>query len=838
MQTTYWQEVCTRAQIFEKAFIWKFMKKILLVLILLVLSIDGTYAQVINPSNIQQVKVEELTDDQIRQIVEEMKKNRIGLNQISSIAQQKGIPSGEVTKLKSRIIGLNLDKELQYRDPSSSEQVVADRSMSDGNTVNIQDAGAMTERSISRSRIFGAELFNNKNLTFEPNLRMPTPSNYRLAAGDELMLDVYGYSEVQHSLKVSPEGYIRIPLLGPVYVNGLTIEEAKTRITKQLSTIYSGISAGNTFVQVSLGSIRSIQVLLIGEIMRPGTYTLPSLATIANALYVSGGPNENGSFRNIQVIRNGQPIVTFDLYDFIRKGDLTNNVVLQDQDIVKINPYNSRVELTGEVKRPAIFEVLPDETLEDVIIMAGGYTDISYKEIIRAYRIADKEREVVNISDSEIAGFQLRSGDKFFIDAILNRFKNRVIISGSVFHPGEYALEQNMQAIDLIKKADGVREEAFEGRALVFRLSEDHTPLTLSFDIREVLSGRQKVPLLREDSVVIYSKTALREPYQVKISGEINKPGYYNFFDSLRIEDLVLMAGGFRDAASMKKIEISRRIRNKEYNPEDSATTIITYFDIDKDLATTGSFVLGPFDEVIVRKSPNYQTQVNASISGEVVYPGSYSIHNKREKISDLLMRAGGLKQDAYPEGAVLRRKTFVTETDSILLNNKLQLYINKLKDSTDISNVRSSATQRDQLLGINLAEIIRRPGSKYDLFLEEGDEISIPQKLQTVQLFGEIFFPKKVRFDNSTRFRDYIRNAGGFTKGALKRRSYVVYANGDVMATRRLLFFNSYPKVKAGAEIYIPKKGDHRNMNTQEIIGISTGIASLALIIVTILSK
>ncbi|MGE7773609.1 SLBB domain-containing protein [Chitinophaga sp. NPDC101104] len=814
------------------------MKKILFVHILVLMTICGTYAQVISPMQVQQIKVDDLTDDQVRQIVEEMKKNRVGLNEISTIAQQKGIPSTEVSKLKNRITALNLEKELRYKNVSSAEQVTADRSMNDENTVKMEDAGALTERGIARSRVFGSELFSNKNLTFEPNLRMPTPPNYRLAAGDELMIDVYGYSEVQHTLKVSPEGYIRIPLLGPVYVSGLTMEEAKTRISKQLSTIYSGINSGKTFVQVSLGNIRSIQILLIGEIMRPGTYTLTSLSTVANALYVSGGPNNNGSFRKIQVIRNGSIITTFDLYDFLRSGDLTNNIVLQDQDIVKINPYDKRVELTGEVKRPAIFEVKADETLKDVIDLAGGYTDIAYKDIIRAYRINNKERAVVNVNAAEVPNFQLSSGDKFFIDAILNRFSNRVMISGSVFHPGEYALEKNMYVSDLIKKADGVREEAFQGRALVFRLSEDLTPLTLSFDVQDVLSGRSQLPLIREDSVVIYSKFGLREPYQLKIGGEVNNPGYFNYYDSLKIEDLILMAGGFRDAASMKKIEIARRIRDKEFNPQDSTTTIIAYFNVEKDLGDAADFVLQPFDEVTVRKAPAYQTQVNTTINGEVLYPGGYSINNKKEKISDLLNRAGGLMNTAYLEGAVLRRKTFINKTDSILLSNKLQLYINKLKDSSDISNIQYAASQQHQLLGINLPEILRKPGSKYDLYLEEGDEIFIPKKLQTIQLFGEIYFPKKVRFDKSIRFRDYVRSAGGFTKSALKRRSYIVYANGDVKATRRILFFNSYPKVKAGAEIYIPKKGDHRGMNTQEIIGLSTGIASLALIIVTILNK
>lgn len=816
------------------------MKKLILVQIFLLVGICA-FAQVpsINPAQIQQLKVENLSDEEIRQMVTEMKRNKISFGQIDSYAQQKSIPASEVAKLKDRIKMLNLDKELTGSDkPPAVEQELADRSVNDGTTISARDIEPMTEAERKRAKIFGAELFSNKNLTFEPNLRMATPPNYKLATGDELVIDVYGYSEVQHKLKVSPEGHVRIPYLGPVYVSGLTMDEAKNRITKQLSTIYGGIKSGNTFVQISLGSIRSIHVLLIGEVVRPGSYTLPSLATVANALYVSGGPDENGSFRDIQVIRNGQPVANFDLYDFLRDGDLNNNIVLQDQDIVKVNPYKTRVELTGEVKRPAIFEVKEGETLQDVINVAGGYTDISYKDVIRAYRINNKEREVVNISAAEVAAFQPRSGDKYFIDAILSRFTNRVMISGAVFHPGEYALENNMTVADLIKKAAGVKEEASQGRAIIFRLNEDYTPSGTSFSLQDVLSGKQTVTLNREDSVVIYSKLELREEYQVKIAGEVNNPGYFIYADSLHVEDLILMAGGLKDAASLKRVEVARRIRGKDYNPSDSAIAIVAQFDIAADLSPMAGFALQPFDEVMIRKSPTYVEQATVSIDGEVVYPGAYTISSKRERISDLMKRAGGIRPEAYAEGAVLLRKTFVNSSDSALLESKLQVYYNKLQDSADIYKVQNAVSRKDQLLGINLDEILKHPGSKFDLYLEEGDVIRIPKKLQTVQLFGEIYFPKKVRFDKGITFRDYIRGAGGFTNGALKRRSYVVYANGEVKSTLKILFFNRYPKVKPGAEIYIPKKGERKGLSGQEAIGITTGIASLALIIVTVLDK
>lgn len=813
------------------------MKKILLVQIFLLIGMCS-FAQVPSLQKAQQMKVDDLSDEQVRQIVAEMKRNKVSLDQIDSYAQQKGIPGDQVLKLKDRIRTLNLEKEFTNSSAETPRQGDTERTVDNENTLSARNIQPKSPEDKRRMKIFGAELFSNQNLTFEPNLRIATPPNYRLAAGDELVIDVYGYSEVQHKLKVSPEGYIRIPYLGPVYVNGLTMDEATTRVTKQLATIYGGIKSGNTFVQMSLGTIRSIKVLLIGEIDRPGSYTLPSLATVANALYVSGGPNENGSFRDIHVIRNGVPLVHFDLYDFLTNGDLSNNIVLQDQDIVKVNPYKTRVELIGEVKRPAIFEAKDNESLQDILNFAGGYTDNSYKEVIRVNRVNKKEREVVNISADQVSSFKLRSGDKYYIDAILNRFTNRVSINGAVFHPGEYALEGNMTVADLIKKADGVKEEASLPRAVIFRLKEDFTPSGISFNVQDVLSGKQTLILQREDSVVIYSKLNLREDYKVKISGQVNSPGYFNYADSLHLEDLILMAGGLKDAASLQRVEVSRRIRGKAYSLQDSVISIVAQFDLATDLSTMAGYALQPFDEVVVRRSPSYSEQASVSIDGEVVYPGAYTINSKREKISDLMKRAGGLRPEAYAEGAVLLRKTFVNASDSTLLDSKLQVFYNKLEDSTDINKMQNVVSRKEQLLGINLQKILEQPGSKFDLFLEEGDIIKIPKKLQTVQLFGEVYFPKKVRFDNNIGFREYINGAGGFTNGALKRRSYVVYANGEVKSTRKVLFFNRYPKVKPGAEIYVPAKKEGRGLSGQEAIGITTGIASLALIIVTVLDK
>lgn len=822
------------------------LKKLILIQLFLFVSFC-VVAQIpsLSQEQLKQVKIDNLSDDQVRQLVAEMKRNNIAFSQIDQYAQQKGIPSSEAAKLKNRIQQLNLDKELDNKSEGTSKQKdqYNYREIEDATDEQSIDAKTSEERTqdLRKKRIFGSELFSNKNLTFEPNLRMATPPNYRLAANDEVIIDVYGYSEVQHTLKVTPDGYIRIPNVGPVYVNGLTMEEAKNRITKQLSSIYGGIKSGNTYVQVSLGSIRSIRVLLIGEIEKPGSYTIPSLATVANALYVSGGPNENGSFRNIQVIRNGQSVVTFDLYDFLANGDLTNNIVLQDQDIVKINPYKTRVELSGEVKRPAIFEAKDNETLQNILNYAGGYTDVSFRDNIKAYRVNNKEREVVNISAAEVDGFRLKSGDQFFVDSILNRFSNRVTITGAVFHPGNYALEDNMTVGTLIGKADGVKEVASLSRGIIRRLQTDFTPAIISFNVQDVINGKQNLSLQKEDSVVIFSKLDLREEYQVKITGEVNQVGYFSYADSMQLEDLILLAGGLKDAASLNQVEVSRRIRTGTYDPNDTMKAIIQRFSIPADLKSSpeaGAFVLQPFDEITIRKSPTYSEQANVQVDGEVVYPGLYAINTKRERISQLIQRTGGLRPEAYPEGAVLLRKTFINSGDSALLTNKLEVFYNKLKDSSDIERVKGAVERKEQLLGINLDLIMAKPGSKYDLLLEEGDVIKIPKRLQTVQMFGEVYFPKKVRFDKKYTFREYVSGAGGFTTSALRRRSYIVYANGEVKNTRKVLFFNSYPKVKPGAEIYVPSKKEKKGLSGQEAIGFASGLASVALIIVTLLDK
>lgn len=835
------------------------LKKILLLQLFLMAICFSVYAQIStstmpSASQLSQVKVDNLSDDQIRQAVAQMKSRNIAFDQIDQYAATQGISGTEVEKLKARIKDLNLDGELNGTgsmlsksglDSTGASRTVSETDINDtaywSNKYNVLASKEEYEKALRRKKIFGMELFTNKNLTFEPNLKIATPPNYRISTEDQLIIDVYGYSEVQHKLKVTPDGFVRIPNLGPVYVNGLTMAEATERITKQMSTIYSGIKGGVTNVQITLGNIRSIKVTLIGEVVQPGTYTLPSLATLANALYVSGGPTENGSFRYINLIRNGSVLTTFDLYDFLVRGDLSGNVVLQDQDVIKVSAYKMRVELTGQVKHPAIFETKENETLQNVIDFAGGYTDNAFRDIIKDYRITNRAREVVNIPADSVASFRVKTGDKFYVDSVIARYINRVTIAGAVFHAGDFALEPGMTVGDLIKRADGVQEEAVMTRGMIRRLKDDYTPSIINFNVQNVIDGKENVELKREDSVMIFSKLRVREQYLVKIEGEVNEPGYYLFGDSMHLEDLILLAGGLKDAASLKHVEISRRIRTEGgYDSTDTRMALTQQFDINRDFMGSdgaATFPLQPFDEVMIRKSPSYNTQANVLLDGEIAYPGFYTINSKQERISDLIRRSGGIRPDGYPEGAFLLRRSFTNKADSTLLRSKLDVFYNKLKDTTVRDQTQKTVERNVQLVGLELEKILSNPGGKYDLLLEDGDIIKVPKKQQTVQMYGEVYFPKKVRFDKNDSFRDYVRGAGGFTSTALRRRSYIVYSNGAVKSTRKVLFFNSYPKVKPGAEIYVPPRKVKPGMSTGEIAGLASALASLALVIVTVIN-
>lgn len=786
------------------------------------LSVVYSVAQQSNISvkNLSNVKVDELSDDQIKQFMGEFKNSGYSVEQIEKIAIQRKMPATEAQKLRARIEQI----------VNTSEPAETEISRSTTETSTPRKTPKQTEK-----RIFGDDLFNTTNLTFEPNLKIATPANYMLGPDDELVIDIYGYNEATYKLKVTPEGYIRIPIVGPVQVAGSTIEQAKRKIITQLRGIYSEISQGNTSVNITLGAIRSIKIHIIGEVNTPGTYTLPSLATVFNALYASGGPNQNGSFRNIMIIRNGKPLANIDIYDFLMKGELKNNIRLNDQDVIKIPAYETRVELVGEIKRPAFYECKNGEPLSALIKYAGGYTDVAYKERIKVTRNTGKEKSVADIPNEMLSMFIPQTGDVFEIGKIISRYENRVIINGAVFRPGTYALEQGMTLSKLIKKADGLKEDAFTTRAIVYRLLEDNSTEIISVDLNEILNGSKDIELKREDMITINSKLALKEEYNIEIKGEVLNPGKYPYAENARVEDLIVAAGGLKENASRKKIEIARRFMNDGSVVSKESATIINY-EVTEDLKNTKDIHLEPFDLITVYSIPGYSTQKTIRIEGEVNYPGVFAISSKTDKISDVLKRAGGANDFAFINGATLIRTKQLTEAEKIIRQQKIEALTKETKDTSRLQAIIDREVgSLTTIVGIDLKKVIDNPGSKYDLLVEDGDLISIPSVKQTVKVSGEVLYPVRIPYSQFKSCASYIRGSGGYSQRALKKRTYVVYANGSAKASKRFLFITFHPKIKPGAEIIVPTKQERQRTSVSEIVGIATSITTLMVLVLTL---
>lgn len=786
------------------------------------LSVVYSVAQQSNISvkNLSNVKVDELSDDQIKQFMGEFKNSGYSVEQIEKIAIQRKMPATEAQKLRARIEQI----------VNTSEPAETEISRSTTETSTPRKTPKQTEK-----RIFGDDLFNTTNLTFEPNLKIATPANYMLGPDDELVIDIYGYNEATYKLKVTPEGYIRIPIVGPVQVAGSTIEQAKRKIITQLRGIYSEISQGNTSVNITLGAIRSIKIHIIGEVNTPGTYTLPSLATVFNALYASGGPNQNGSFRNIMIIRNGKPLANIDIYDFLMKGELKNNIRLNDQDVIKIPAYETRVELVGEIKRPAFYECKNGEPLSALIKYAGGYTDVAYKERIKVTRNTGKEKSVADIPNEMLSMFIPQTGDVFEIGKIISRYENRVIINGAVFRPGTYALEQGMTLSKLIKKADGLKEDAFTTRAIVYRLLEDNSTEIISVDLNEILNGSKDIELKREDMITINSKLALKEEYNIEIKGEVLNPGKYPYAENARVEDLIVAAGGLKENASRKKIEIARRFMNDGSVVSKESATIINY-EVTEDLKNTKDIHLEPFDLITVYSIPGYSTQKTIRIEGEVNYPGVFAISSKTDKISDVLKRAGGANDFAFINGATLIRTKQLTEAEKIIRQQKIEALTKETKDTSRLQAIIDREVgSLTTIVGIDLKKVLDNPGSKYDLLVEDGDLISIPSVKQTVKVSGEVLYPVRIPYSQFKSCASYIRGSGGYSQRAFKKRTYVVYANGSAKASKRFLFITFHPKIKPGAEIIVPTKQERQRTSVSEIVGIATSITTLMVLVLTL---
>jgi len=632
-------------------------------------------------------------------------------------------------------------------------------------------------------------------------------------------------------------------------VGGLSIEQATSKLRTAMSTTYPALRTGRSTIAVNLGNIRGIKVVLTGEVVKPGTYTLPSLATVFNALYASGGPRENGSFRKIQVIRNNRVVSTIDTYDFLINGLQKGNIRLQDQDVIHIPVYETRIEVAGEVKRPALFEALKGDNIQDVLNFAGGFNTRAYTGRIKVLQNTEKERRITDVASTDFTSSVPKNGDKYIVEEILDRFENRVEITGAVFRPGLYELEKGLTLRGLINKAEGLKEDAFLNRGYINRLNMDNTLSLISFDVSKIIAGATNdIPLQREDKVTISSLFDLRDEYRVMIQGEVRDSGTYVYADNMSLQDLIQMAGGFREGATPNRIEISRRIKNSDATSASAVTAEVFTVNINQNLTLSDqTFVLKPFDVISVRSSEGYQVQRQVKLEGEVLYPGTYTITRKDERISDLIKRAGGLTPTGYAEGASLKRpgpKPIMNEKARNAINNedeeaKKFLNLKRVQQEgvkdTISTDVEQQLIQSD-LVGIELVSIMKKPGSKGDLIMEDGDIIRVPKQLQTIKVTGEVLNPNNIVFSSGKGFKQYVNGAGGFTNTALRKGAYIKYANGSVESARKFLFFNNYPQVKSGAEILVPKRAVTERLTAQGWIGIGTAVASMAAIIVSLL--
>ena len=839
--------------------------------------------------DIQNVKVDNLSDAQIEQLIKRAQASGLTEQQLESMARERGMPATEVAKLRQRIqelgSGRRGNESLKGR-PQESRQVQGLQAQEDVFD-SLRRSDPYYDLTPRQKKIFGFTLFHNRELNFNPSLSIPTPDSYIIGAGDQLLIDVYGASQQSYDITVTPEGSVFVPNVGPVALGGATVAAARVRLRSALSQIYSGLQGSNpnTFIQVRLGNIRTINVTMAGELRKPGTYNLPSFASVFNALYAAGGPNENGSFRHIQVYRNNQMVGETDVYDFLMSGNEAGNIRLQDNDVVIVQPVRTRVEIEGPVRRPGLFEIKPGENIDELLAFAGGFSDRAYTKRMTVRRTTGEQLKVEDIESDQYTNFNPQDGDFYIIGEILNRYENRVQVLGAVSRPGEFALEQGMSIKSLIERADGLRADAFLNRATLYRTGDNLTQNVLSVDIQGILDGTvPDISLQREDVLNVASIYDIREEFYVQISGEINRSGVYPYAANLTVGDLVLRSGGLKESASNSQIEIARRLKD---DLSGRVSEIIT-IDIDPDLKIKPEderILLAPFDHIFIRKSIGFQREMLVEVEGEVNYPGTFALEKRDERISDVLKRAGGLNQFSYARGATLIRRTeFYKEMEEEERKLKeLQSLLDNLDQERDsaqyteveqglldrvdqrleaLKNEQTKRQERSKLLagnleeqryalldgmdttsakldiretefvGIELEKILANPGSKYDIILQEGDIISIPKQLQTVRMRGEVLYPTTARYDVNRGFKNYISRAGGFTENARKGRSYVIYANGDVKRTSKLLFFNIYPHVEPGAEIIVPEKPDRQRMSVQAWIGIASSLATLAILV------
>ena len=706
----------------------------------------------------------------------------------------------------------------------------------------VPDTAALLEKLMmekTKRKVFGRNIFNNKNLSFEPNMNIATPQNYRLGPGDAVFIDIYGASQKTIECTVSPDGFVTIDGYGPVEVSGLTVSQANAKLRSTLGSRYS-----SSHIKLTVGETRSIMVNVMGEVKAPGTYTLSAFATVFHALYMAGGTNDLGTLRNIKVYRNNRLVTVVDIYDYMLNGKLTGNVRLADNDVIVVGPYDCLVNLTGKVKRPMWYEMKKNESVGSLLKYAGGFTGDAYTKSVRVVRKTGKEYSVYNVDEFDMSSFQVSDEDSVSVDSILDRYSNMVEIKGAVFRPGMYQVGGEINSVrSLLEHADGLREEAFTARAVMHRMKKDRTLEVVPVDVEGILDGKvADVPLKPNDVLFIPTKQEMMEEQTITIHGEVNYPGIYKYASNETLEDFVLQAGGLKNSASTVKVDVARRVMNPKALTTESISAYTYSFALKDGFVIDGTpgFHLMPFDEVYVRKSPGFSKQQNVVVDGEVMFSGTYTLQRKNTRLSDVIKAAGGINDRGYAAGATLVRKINESERKRLEAARKMALEqyeqvaaeeAAKTGKSVDITNserIKKFQIDDTYSVGIELDKAIANPGSDADIVLREGDRIVVPQYTGTVKINGEVMYPNTVGFVKGKKASYYIDQAGGFNNKAKRGQTYIIYMNGMVAKVSH----NAKPM--PGCEIVVPAKATTK-MSIAETMTIGTSVASIATMIATL---
>lgn len=698
--------------------------------------------------------------------------------------------------------------------------------------LNPEAVVAATISDVKNSKVFGHNVFTNKLLSFEPNQNMATPADYRLGPGDMVNINIFGESEDNISATISPEGSIILSQIGPIYLNGLTVDEANNRLRRIFSQKYAGFDNHQSDVNLTLGGVRSIMVNVMGEVDVPGTYRLSPFSTVFSALYNAGGVSDVGTIRDVKVMRNGKEVVSIDLYDYIFNGKTSDNIRLQEGDVIMVPVADRVIRADGEVKRPLSFEILPNESIADLLRYAGGFTSGAATGNLVVSRSNGVDKEMYNVVDADFDSFTLRDGDVVTVGTGSNRMQNSVSIAGAVLRPGTFALDSQINTIsDLIKGANGLLEDAFTTRAILYRLNDKREQEIVAVDLEGIFNGTTPdITLQRDDNLMIYSINSLFDNGTVTIQGQVNDPGTYAFADDTSIDDLILMAGGLTKGASMARVDVARRVIDPYSLKPTNEIAKIYQFSLNEGyvLNPDSSFHLQPYDVVTIRRSPGYEPQQFVTVNGEVVFGGPYALQKRSERLSEVIRRAGGLTETAYAKGASLRRR--VTEEERLAQEEMRRLAMSKQNTSDSISmsmmNFSSVTT-----VGIDLEKALANPGSTYDIVLREGDVITVPEMISTVSISGDVLFPNTVTYIPGKKFKYYVEQAGGYGERAKKNKAYIVYLNGEVAKAK-----NSTP-IEPGCKIIVPSKGETKGTDWAQIMSISSVIASLATMTATVVS-